>query len=123
MRQPKIIKNYLTRKIFNFEYITLFSFPSGHSSRAFLLLIFFTVLDPVSVIFWPPLLAWATSVALSRLLLYRHHILDVVAGITLGCNEAFILSVLWLGKDTSKWVMSWLSDEKLPGFTTQEEVF
>lgn len=91
-----------------------FSFPSGHASRAFFVLIFFTVLSPVSCFFWPPLLAWACSVALSRLLLYRHHILDVIAGITLGCNEALILSVLWLNKDTAKWVMSWLSDEKLP---------
>lgn len=69
------------------------------------------------------MLAWACSVALSRLLLYRHHILDVIAGILLGCNEALILSILWLNKDTSKWVMSWLSDEKLPGSSTQEDTF
>jgi len=92
-----------------------FSFPSGHASRAFFVLMFFTVLNPVSVIFWPPLLAWACSVALSRLLMYRHHILDVIAGISLGCNEAIIISVLWLNKGTASWVMSWLSDEKLPG--------
>lgn len=73
--------------------------------------------------FWPPLFAWTISVSLSRLLLYRHHILDILAGATLGILEAFLLSILWLGKDSSKWIMSWLSDEKLPGTTTQEELF
>lgn len=72
---------------------------------------------------WPPLFAWAISVSLSRLLLYRHHILDVLAGVTLGILEAFLLSILWLGKDGSAWMMSWLSDEKLPSGTTQEDLF
>lgn len=100
-----------------------FSFPSGHASRAFLILMFFVVLDPVWFVLWPPLFAWAISVALSRLLLYRHHILDVCAGALLGVIEAFILSVLWLNKDTSAWIMTWLSEERLPGSATQEEVF
>jgi len=100
-----------------------FSFPSGHASRAFFILLFFTVLDPMPYIIWPPIFAWATSVAFSRLLLYRHHILDVLAGALLGCTEALLLSILWLDRDTSVWVMSWLSDENLPGSTTQEEVF
>lgn len=84
---------------------------------------FWTALQPVSVLFWPPLLAWAVSVSVSRLLLYRHHILDVLAGATLGILEAFLLSILWFGKDTSAWLMSWLSDERLPGTTTQEDIF
>ncbi|XP_055313374.1 polyisoprenoid diphosphate/phosphate phosphohydrolase PLPP6 [Sitodiplosis mosellana] len=100
-----------------------FSFPSGHASRAFFILCFFTALDPMPLLFWPPLFAWATSVALSRLLLYRHHILDVLAGITLGTLEAFLICILWMGKDTSAWVMSWLSDEKLPSGSTQEDLF
>lgn len=100
-----------------------FSFPSGHASRAFFILCFFTALDPMPLLFWPPLFAWATSVAFSRLLLYRHHILDVLAGITLGILEAFLICILWMGKDTSAWVMSWLSDEKLPSVTTQEDLF
>lgn len=101
-----------------------FSFPSGHASRAFFILIFFTVLEPLPLLFWPPMFAWAISVSLSRLLLYRHHILDVVAGIVLGVLEAFLLCILWLGRDTSAWVMSWLSDENLPsGGSTQEDLF
>lgn len=100
-----------------------FSFPSGHASRAFFILLFFTVLQPLPFLFWPPIIAWAVSVSLSRLLLYRHHILDMLAGITLGILEAGVISILWMGKDTSAWVMSWLSDEKLPSGATQEDLF
>lgn len=99
------------------------SFPSGHASRAFFILFFFTVLNPVSYFIWPPIFAWATSVALSRLLLYRHHILDVSAGVLLGILEGIVLSVLWLEKDTAFTLMSYLSDERLPGSATQEDVF
>lgn len=104
-------------------HICVYSFPSGHASRAFFVLLFFTVLDPVAYIFWPPLFAWATSVAFSRLLLCRHHILDVVAGALLGAFEVLVLSVLWMNEDTARWMMSWLSDENLPGSATQEELF
>lgn len=101
-----------------------FSFPSGHASRAFFILIFFTALEPLPLLFWPPMFAWAISVSLSRLLLYRHHILDVLAGVLLGILEAFLLSILWLGRDSSTWVMSWLSDENLPSAgSTQEDLF
>lgn len=100
-----------------------FSFPSGHASRAFFILSFFTMLDPVSYLFWPPIFAWATSVTLSRLLLYRHHILDVLAGILLGFLEAGLLGLLWLEKDTAFMLMNWLSEERLPGSATQEDTF
>lgn len=100
-----------------------FSFPSGHASRSFFILLFFTALQPLPLLFWPPLFAWAISVSSSRLLLYRHHILDVTAGILLGCLEAFLMSILWMGKDSSAWVMSWLSDERLPTGSTQEDLF
>lgn len=82
---------------------------------------FFTLLDPMPYIVWPPMFAWATSVAVSRLLMYRHHILDVFAGVLLGCLEAFLLSIIWLNQPTSAWILTWLSDEGLPSGTTQEE--
>uniref|UniRef100_T1GI00 Phosphatidic acid phosphatase type 2/haloperoxidase domain-containing protein n=1 Tax=Megaselia scalaris TaxID=36166 RepID=T1GI00_MEGSC len=92
-----------------------FSFPSGHASRAFFLLLFFTWLSPVSIIFWSPLFAWSFSVGLSRLLLYRHHILDVVAGAILGILEALLLCILWLGSDTCNWIMNTISEDYVPG--------
>lgn len=107
-RRPTIDNDYLSINP------DKFSFPSGHASRAFFILIFFTVLEPLPAFFWPPMFAWAIGVSLSRLLLYRHHILDVFGGIMLGVLESCLLCILWLGKDTSAWVMSFLSDEKLP---------
>ncbi|XP_059620374.1 polyisoprenoid diphosphate/phosphate phosphohydrolase PLPP6 [Phlebotomus argentipes] len=89
-----------------------FSFPSGHASRAVFMAAFFTLLSPLPMIFWPPLVAWATAVCFSRLLMYRHHILDVLAGAVLGLLEAFLLSLLWCDRETSLGIMKWISDDK-----------
>lgn len=99
------------------------SFPSGHATRSFLILMFFTVLDPIPILLWPAMFAWAISVSFSRLLMYRHHILDIVAGILIGCLEALLLSVIWLNHNSAAWLMSFISDERLPGTQTQEETF
>lgn len=89
-----------------------YSFPSGHASRSIFILLFFTTLHPLSIIFWPPLTAWAVSVCLSRLLMYRHHILDVSAGILLGMLEALIMAVIWFNKDTTESLMLWFADDR-----------
>ncbi|EXB54480.1 Presqualene diphosphate phosphatase [Morus notabilis] len=66
-----------------------FSFPSGHSSRVFFVaasffyssdLDFFSLATAV----W----AWAAATALSRVLLGRHFVVDVLAGACLGVLEA-----------------------------------
>lgn len=93
----------------------VFSFPSGHASRAVFVVFFFMHLWPISVIFYPPLLAWATSVCLSRILMNRHYILDVVGGCLLGILEGVIMSFLWLEDSTAKSFFSLISDEKLDG--------
>lgn len=92
-----------------------FSFPSGHASRAFLILLFFTWLSPVNIFLWCPLFAWSFSVGLSRLLIYRHHILDVTAGALLGILEAVVLWILWLGPGTCNWIMNSISEDHVPG--------
>lgn len=59
------------------------SFPSGHASRA----IYFAVLcndgSLLSSVVW----LWAVSVGVSRVLLGRHHVGDVIAGTILGVVE------------------------------------
>ncbi|KAK9891424.1 hypothetical protein WA026_014661 [Henosepilachna vigintioctopunctata] len=65
----------------------VYSFPSGHAS----------------------------SICISRLLMYRHYLLDVVGGVILGLLEGIIMSILWLSDDSSKYLFSFLSDEKLDG--------
>lgn len=92
-----------------------FSFPSGHASRAFFIVGFFLFLYPLPILMQPALIIWAGSVALSRILMYRHHLLDVFAGAILGMIETFVLSILWLGPDTTKSIMQSISEDYVPG--------
>lgn len=45
----------------------------------------------------------------------RHHILDVTGGILLGIFVGLILQFIWLEDSTAKWIISFLSDEKMDG--------
>lgn len=90
-----------------------FSFPSGHATRAFYVLVFFTKLFPLSLIFWMPITAWAVSVVLSRLILKRHYLLDVVAGSIIGILEALFLGLIWIGDDSAASIVGFLSEDKV----------
>lgn len=92
-----------------------YSFPSGHSSRAVLVAIILILSDSVPIYFYPPLFAWVTAVSLSRVLLERHYILDVLAGIGLGVIEGLVINLLWLSQDSSASLLSSFADEKLDG--------
>lgn len=92
-----------------------YSFPSGHASRCVLIAFILMFLSPVSIIFYPPLLAWIGSVSLSRVLLERHYFLDVFAGCGIGILEGFFMSLIWFSQSTSASILSSLSDEKLDG--------
>jgi membrane-associated phospholipid phosphatase len=67
------------------------SFPSGHSSRAFLVASFLAGggFHPREALF-----LWATATSASRVLLGRHYVLDVVAGACLGVFEAWLSNLL-----------------------------
>ncbi|EES07505.1 hypothetical protein BDA96_04G312600 [Sorghum bicolor] len=67
------------------------SFPSGHSSRAFLVASFLAAAGfrPREALF-----LWATATSASRVLLGRHYVLDVVAGACLGVFEAWLSNLL-----------------------------
>lgn len=92
-----------------------FSFPSGHVSRAFYILYFFTRLYPINKIFVPPLLAWCFMVSFSRILLRRHHLLDVIVGSLLGILEGILLSLIWFSESFTFNVIEWITDEKFEG--------
>ncbi|KAL1518071.1 hypothetical protein ABEB36_001752 [Hypothenemus hampei] len=92
-----------------------FSFPSGHCSRAALVTFIFIVLWPLPVIFYPSLFAWTVALALSRVLMERHHILDVLGGIIFGILEGLLLCLLWIPQDTALWLINYVSNEKYDG--------
>ena len=88
-----------------------FSFPSGHSTRAVMLAVMFTLVEPVNFILWLPLACWSACVCVSRVLLGRHHILDVAAGVVIGVLQAVIMGWLWRTEEQTKYLMSLLGDE------------
>ncbi|XP_011315236.1 presqualene diphosphate phosphatase [Fopius arisanus] len=92
-----------------------YSFPSGHASRSTFITYFFINLSPLPLIFIPPLFAWTISVCLSRLLMRRHHILDITAGVALGLLNGLLIGMMYLDADTCLGLVSWLTDEKLDG--------
>ncbi|XP_061389573.1 polyisoprenoid diphosphate/phosphate phosphohydrolase PLPP6 [Musca vetustissima] len=92
-----------------------FSFPSGHASRAVFVALFFILLSPISVIWWMPLMAWCCAVCLSRIIIQRHYILDVVAGMFVGLLEIGVMCIIWIGKDTAQSIIASMSSDHLPG--------
>lgn len=92
-----------------------YSFPSGHASRSAFITYFFLNLWSVPMFLTPPLLAWTISVCVSRLLMRRHHLLDVLFGILLGIVEGLVIKMIYLDSETCLSLVSWLTDEKLDG--------
>lgn len=90
--------------------VDVYSFPSGHASRVTFIALFFILLYPLPIFCFPPLLAWVTSLCISRVLLKRHYLLDVLGGIGLGIVETFFLSLLWLSHETCVGVLSFIGN-------------
>ncbi|XP_034256022.1 phospholipid phosphatase 6-like [Thrips palmi] len=91
-----------------------FSFPSGHATRACYIAHFFSsafVISPLRL----PLILWSSAVCVSRILLHRHHILDVVAGAAIGVLESIFISYMWISEEWSLQLLSMITDEKLEG--------
>lgn len=79
-----------------------FSFPSGHASRGFAVAFFFACLYPLGPILNALIIAWSLLVAVSRVCLARHHVLDVVGGLVVAFIEYAIMALIWLGEDRAQ---------------------
>uniref|UniRef100_A0A0P4WDL2 Phosphatidic acid phosphatase type 2/haloperoxidase domain-containing protein n=1 Tax=Scylla olivacea TaxID=85551 RepID=A0A0P4WDL2_SCYOL len=92
-----------------------FSFPSGHCTRAVML----SVLFPLQYdLFFPltvALVVWGSAVCVSRVLLHRHHILDIVGGIGIGFVQAVLISCMWLSEESADAVVNSFLDETQVG--------
>ncbi len=78
--RPILLKR---EEIFGFDWFVLpsaydyHSFPSGHTTTAFTIATVLTLMFPR---YWPAFYAYATAMALSRVLNWNHYISDVLAG-------------------------------------------
>lgn len=88
-----------------------FSFPSGHATRAILLAIFFCCLYPLHAILILPIVVWSLAVCASRVILGRHHLLDVACGILIGVVEAVLLACCWRSAESAAALVSALGGE------------
>jgi len=94
-----------------FKSVDKFSFPSGHATRAIMLAVFFTMLSPLPILFWLPVIAWSLTVSVSRVVLGRHHILDVVCGVVIGFVESCILAWCWRDDQQAAFIVSMFGGE------------
>ena len=73
-----------------------YAFPSGHATRAALLAYFFAEKVFSDAATKGLISLWAMFVCMSRVLLGRHHVFDVLFGILIGICEYKVLAFYWL---------------------------
>jgi len=94
-----------------FKSVDKFSFPSGHATRAVMVAVLFTFLAPLPAFLWFPVAVWSVAVSVSRVLLGRHHILDVIAGVAIGIAEGLILHTVWRNDEQAIAIMNMFGGE------------
>lgn len=76
-----------------------FSFPSGHTTRAFMVMLLYVMhkISNIERISW---ISWAVLLGLSRVVLGRHHLSDVVAGVFIGLADGVVVTefVMWYNR-------------------------
>lgn len=97
VRRPRPVYN--VDDMFATVSVDRYSFPSGHSTRAamvaFLFSLYWTNTAHVVLGF-----VWASMVAISRVVLGRHHVSDVTLGVTIGYLQYRFILKVWLTKET-----------------------
>ena len=92
--------------------VDLYSFPSGHTTRAVMVAYFFLVHFPAGTLLDTLVVVWGAAVSLSRILLGRHHVLDVTCGAIIGVLQYRLLAdYLWLSADTCEDIIRPIQEE------------
>lgn len=86
------------------------SCPSGHTSRAILMALLLVSSSPHLSLLHPVLILWSFSTCLSRVLLGRHHLGDVLIGMILGYAEYHMMNYLWASTETAKWYLDFFRE-------------
>ncbi|XP_013864823.1 probable lipid phosphate phosphatase PPAPDC3 [Austrofundulus limnaeus] len=84
----------------------VYSFPAAHASRAAMvskfLLSHLVLAVPLRIL----LVLWAFLVGMSRVLLGRHHLTDMVCGFALGMLHFSLMETVWLSSNTCQTLIS-----------------
>ena len=83
-----------------------FSFPSGHTTRAALMSCFLCTHLITDYYYQVCIYLWAVCVAMSRLLLGRHHVLDVLCGLVIGVLCFYSFETLWVSEHISSYFIT-----------------
>lgn len=75
-----------------------FSFPSGHATRSTMVALFLCNHILTNAVYMSAVCIWAVSVSVSRILLGRHHIIDVACGVMVGVMAYYAYLNIWISK-------------------------
>ena len=82
-----------------------FSFPSGHMTRAATVTYFFIVHFLSGPVLRTMMVLWAVCVGMSRIMLGRHHVSDVVIGGIIGILQYRVIEYFWLSSETCQYLL------------------
>lgn len=90
------------------DYLTMdiYAFPAGHASRAAMVSKFFLSHLVLAVPLRVLLVLWAFCVGLSRVMIGRHHITDVISGFIIGYFQFRLVELMWLSSNTCQMLIS-----------------
>ena len=90
-----------------------FSFPSGHTTRAMSMALFVSAHFNISCMYIQLLVyAWPVLIAASRVMLGRHHVLDVLCGVAIGVAQYYlVVHYFWLSAETCEHIIRPIQEE------------
>lgn len=100
LRPSLVLKNYALNFVDGVEILQNNSFPSGHTTFAFAIFTFFALIynKPIQQLFF---LMCAIAVALSRIYLLQHFLIDTIVGSLIGIVSAIVFYWFIIEKQTN----------------------
>ncbi|XP_067940983.1 polyisoprenoid diphosphate/phosphate phosphohydrolase PLPP6-like [Watersipora subatra] len=99
VQRPRPQHNSPGDNMVTFDLDKRFSFPSGHTTRAIMCGCLLLHCFDLNLVYQYGVICWAISASVSRIILGRHYVSDVVAGAGIGFLQFYVMiHYLWLDK-------------------------